>query len=969
MGSDFPNRAAMNWGSFQDPVLQQASANAVNAVDPKQKTLVKAIASIVQAAAVDLYGSNKDAKYRYIVDLILDRIRDALAKQLASLGEEQLEAVSKQNKELLKTMSESTAGIVQQAFEKLDVNVNEKQANSIVEQLQSKLDEVAKTLASQVKAGAAKKRSSAEDDAVTKSDQLETTKAIEDLKKQLAKQFSADKSSNVGSSTSYKKSGRSAFKAASALVISKQLSALAKNQKIINQSMTKRFEKTTKTISGKVGKMHQATSTNFYNLNDKLEDSMAKIGRQTKRISAGVVGAVVGSVALVTGGLKKTFGAIFGGLKSISSGLFKLFKKPASVIGDLLKNIFTTPGGMFAIGWIAGYVWQRWLKRLWDWMKPIRETIWEWFGGKISFKDMCGKIWDHISGGFKSIIDGVTNWFTKNWGSITKTASDIWEWIQGFGKKVWGWLEPKLQKAWNFLKPIIMEGLKKVWDWFLDFKFCSVLGVDITGKRIMILLATYLLTNMALKCYKLVKGLGSMIKGLSKGIGVISKGVKGFGKGMASLGGKIKNFLGFGNKAKDAAKLAAEAKKAAELAQKASKAKNAAEAMKQSKKAADAAKKARDLAAATKKTKDAVKIAKEAQQATLAAGRATRAVNIATKAATNAASTTGKVAAATAGKTALKTVGKVAGRALVALDVGMDAWDAINAAKVGEYGKAASKIGFAAAKAATLAAGPFAPVAYGAIMGAEAIKGKIDDSAKAFDEAINDMNARAAAGMDKLKEIYAQKKIEDANKSGIDKLLEKYKKHDQTKAEFDPLLKQRNEISKRLKEAQESTFSFMKGDTIKKLLEEEDKLNQQISELTAKSGLSEWELEHDKNQIADSRNSQALLKRLSPEMKERFKQLMAENTKIGPDNLKFLPDTQKILEQMQVEFGGQTEKVESKVDGVADATKQIIGLLQDQKQLIEKQQGQNWSNLPPIMINQQQYQTVPERPLCWKENE
>lgn len=994
MDGDFPNRAAMDWGSFQDPVLQQASANAVNAVDSKQKTLVKAIASIVQAAAIDLYGSNKDAKYRYIVDLILDRIRDALAKQLSALNEEQLEAVSNHNKELLKTMSESTAGIVQQAFEKLGVNVNEKQVNSIVAQFQSKLDEVAKTLASQVKDGVAKK---SKDDAVTKSGQLETTKAVEDLKKKLAKQFSADKSSNVGSSTSYKTSGRSAFKAASALVISKQLSALAKNQKIINQSMTKRFEKTTKTISGKVGEMQKATSNNFYNLNDKLEDSMAKIGRQTKRISAGVVGAVVGAVSLVTVGLKKTFGAVFSGLKSISSGLLKLFRKPVSVIGDLLKNIFMTPGGMFAIGFIAGYVWERWLKRLWEWMKPIREAIGEWFGGKISFKEMCGKIWDHISESVKTLWEPLKNnltdvlglckklWsgedgkgglknFIKNWwsgedekGGFKQKLKDWWfgeDEKGGFNQIFKVWWEgkdgesgiKKILKDWwegeDGLKRTIINGFKNIWKEFLDFNFGNFLGINITGERIMILLASYMAVNTAVKGYNLVKGFGSMIEG--------------FGKGMA----KVKNFFGFGNKAKDAAKLAAEAKKAAELAQQASKGKNVAEAMKQSKKATDAAKKARDLAAATKKTKDAVKIAKEAQQATLAAGRATRAVNIATKAASkaasSAASTTGKVAAATAGKTVLKTVGKVAGGALVALDVGMDAWDAINAARAGEYGEAASKTGFAAAKAATLAAGPFAPVAYGAIMGAEAIKGKIDDSAKAFDEAISDMNARTAAGMDKLKEIYAQKKIDDASKTGIDKLVEKYKKYDQTKAEFDPLLKQRDEISKRLKEAQESTFSFMKGNTIKKLMEEEDKLNQQLRELTAKSGLSEWELKHDKDQIANSRSSKALLKQLPPEMQERFKQLMAENTKIGPDNLKFLPDTQKILEQMQVEFGGQTEEVESKIDGIASDTKLIIGFLQDQKQLIETQ---NQSNLPPIMINQPQYQIAPERPLCWKENE
>jgi len=87
-----------------------------------------------------LYASNEDRKYRYIVDLILDRVKAALNTQLSDLSDTQLEAVSKQNEALLKSISTSTSGIVESAFNKLDVTLDKKQADSILDQFNNKLD-------------------------------------------------------------------------------------------------------------------------------------------------------------------------------------------------------------------------------------------------------------------------------------------------------------------------------------------------------------------------------------------------------------------------------------------------------------------------------------------------------------------------------------------------------------------------------------------------------------------------------------------------------------------------------------------------------------------------------------------------------------------------------------------------------------------------------------------------------------
>ena len=57
-------------------------------------------------------------------------------------------------------------------------------------------------------------------------------------------------------------------------------------------------------------------------------------------------------------------------------------------------------------------------------------------------------------------------------------------------------------------------------------------------------------------------------------------------------------------------------------------------------------------------------------------------------------------------------------------------------------------------------------------------------------------------------------------------------------------------------------------------------------------------------------------------MQARFKQIMAEQIKIGPDNMKFLPDMQKVLEQLKHEYEGGGPVTE-KVDQVGDNVERV----------------------------------------------
>ena len=88
----------------------------------------------------------------------------------------------------------------------------------------------------------------------------------------------------------------------------------------------------------------------------------------------------------------------------------------------------------------------------------------------------------------------------------------------------------------------------------------------------------------------------------------------------------------------------------------------------------------------------------------------------------------------------LKVAAKAAGAALVVADAAGNAVEAYDAFKNGEIAEGLSQSGFATAKAATLAAGPLAPVAYGAIMATEMVNDTIKASTAEIEGAVDDLN-------------------------------------------------------------------------------------------------------------------------------------------------------------------------------------------------------------------------------------
>jgi len=219
--------------------------------------------------------------------------------------------------------------------------------------------------------------------------------------------------------------------------------------------------------------------------------------------------------------------------------------------------------------------------------------------------------------------------------------------------------------------------------------------------------------------------------------------------------------------------------------------------------------------------------------------------------------------------TGLKVAAKVAGAGLVIADAAGNVVDAVDAFKNGDIAEGLSQSGFATAKAATLAAGPLAPVAYGAIMATEYANEKIKASTAEIEAVVGDLNQRT-------EEVFKTKVLgairEQGKKAPIEKLLDKYKNFDKTKAEVDPLTEKMKKLQAQLDKMNDSTWDkLFNGDKIRKLYNEIDELNMQRQEILGKAGLSLNELGKSKDRLLDSRSSEAILKQMSPEMQARFK--------------------------------------------------------------------------------------------------
>lgn len=123
------------------------AALALKSLDNDQKALVRAINKIVKGYALDLYGDESEAKYRYIVDLIIKRVQETLAS-VGLEDENSIDEIVKESLEdAMKDIDKKSEGLTKddkKEIQKLLKSCREKLGKDISKALTTKLASIQK---------------------------------------------------------------------------------------------------------------------------------------------------------------------------------------------------------------------------------------------------------------------------------------------------------------------------------------------------------------------------------------------------------------------------------------------------------------------------------------------------------------------------------------------------------------------------------------------------------------------------------------------------------------------------------------------------------------------------------------------------------------------------------------------------------------------------------------------------------
>lgn len=874
MGVDLNGRQAQNWGPFQSSRTEKAISSGHQVVDSKQKVLFDAISQVVLAAATDQHGQVEDKKYRYVVDLILDRVRDALAKQTIALDKDTLASITENNKLLVQTTSDVFSRLLQTAFKTLQVTVSEDQQDDFLDEIDEKLsdavDDIVKRISEKSSVGDVAKSGSSKD------------LFVAEIKSYFDKKFGNDTSkaskSSLGSDAKTSRL-KSSFKASSFILMQKSLAALSKNQSLINTKLTQKFESTSEKISGNVETLDQNTQGSLDKINDKISSPMKSVKGFFKKLATGLTSIVTGGIKTAFRGISKVFGGMVSGLKWTTKKLASFLKSPLKIIGEFLKKVLLSPFGLYAIGYIAGWMYKKFIKPLWDWAKPIREAISKWFGGEISFKEMAGQIWTHLKATWDKTIKP---WMTNEvWKPIKAAIVDFWE-----------------------------NG--------------SIGGVSV--KEIITGVGLVVGAYAVYKIFKIIRGIWRFAKVTYKAFKLVAKFIKLIGN---KLGVKFPKRV---PKPPKPLKPPRKPPKPPKPLRKPPKPPKPPKPLKPPSKPGIA-----------KKTIDALKNSKLVSKAkglgsAIAASKVGQAVGAAAKVGVKVLNPL-KPALKVGGK-ALNVLGDVAlGYDIVSSGYGAykdfkkgDAMSIVDGLTKANRAASMTAIYAGVSRYAGHRVGSTVANLYG--LGLDGAEWLGDKAGGMIGDAIfAGQNSQLAKQIYKNGKAIAgpQKAIEDAvskvkGKSAFEKLLDKYKNFDTAKVEYDKFNAKIESLQNELK------WSILPG-TKAKLRADIEKLQSDRGVMLINAGLSAVDIERGKLQLETSREVKHLMTQLTDEQKARYAQLQ-EQTLDGPDGLKLQMSQESILEAMQKEFESRNDEASKKMDDVKDGIDDVKQVLTEEIQKV-----------------------------------
>lgn len=109
---------------------------------------------MISAGLKDLYGDSNDYKYLYIVNLIMARVRAAVAEKLEDFGSDEIENLTKlldaklaaQTKEQYASLSQTFTDVVQNAFAELTVKVDADDKIELLDSVREYIESAVRTI-------------------------------------------------------------------------------------------------------------------------------------------------------------------------------------------------------------------------------------------------------------------------------------------------------------------------------------------------------------------------------------------------------------------------------------------------------------------------------------------------------------------------------------------------------------------------------------------------------------------------------------------------------------------------------------------------------------------------------------------------------------------------------------------------------------------------------------------------------
>jgi len=144
--------------------------------------------------------------------------------------------------------------------------------------------------------------------------------------------------------------------------------------------MSVSFKKTGALVDKNVGKLDTTINSSMNSLGGKLSAISKSIkslsfGNIMSSIGGGLMNILSGPLGWITGSLSKLWGGVCGLTKWAAGGLF-----------SILGKFFKTPAGLFAIGYMIGYAYTKWIKPWWN--NIAKTEIGKWLNGEQGFLDM-----------------------------------------------------------------------------------------------------------------------------------------------------------------------------------------------------------------------------------------------------------------------------------------------------------------------------------------------------------------------------------------------------------------------------------------------------------------------------------------------------------------------------------------------------------------------------------------------------